>query len=123
MLPQTEEIGIVAQEDMDAFRQKVEKKKRRRAVPKGSTPIELTQLLLLPNYRINRRSDALADNVERIIYKTDKTASDEEQEGVVEKTRTTAIKNFLKRQQMIKSATKTKKIKNDCEQIEHKELL
>ena len=60
----------------------MKEKKIRRAVPQGSTPIELTQLLLLPNYRIKRNNDALADTKERTQYVTDKTASDEENEGI-----------------------------------------
>ena len=51
-------------------------------MPQGSTPIELTQILLLPNYRRKRRSDALADTKERAQYVIDKTASDEENEGI-----------------------------------------
>ena len=51
-------------------------------MPQGSTPIELTQILLLPNYKIKRRSDALADTQERAQYVIDKTASDEENEGI-----------------------------------------
>ena len=70
----------MAEEDMDAFRQKVKKgTKIRRAVPRGSTPIEFTQLLLLPNYRLQRRDDALAQMLERVFYTNDKNASDEEQ--------------------------------------------
>ena len=82
LLPATEELIQQADEDLEAFRAKVKKKKRKRGVPQGSTPIELTQLLLLPHERIKRRSDALADTKERTQYVTDKTASDEENEGV-----------------------------------------
>ena len=60
----------------------MKKKKRRRAVPQDSTPIEPAQLPLLPNYRIKRRSDVLADKKEKIQHMTDKIASDEENEGV-----------------------------------------
>ena len=42
----------------------------------------MTQILLLPNYRLKRRSDALADTKERAQYVIDKTASDEENEGI-----------------------------------------
>ena len=82
LLPATEELIKQADEDLEAFREKVKKKKRRRAVPQGSTPIELTQILLLPNYRLTRRSDALANTTERAQYVIDKTASDEENEGI-----------------------------------------
>ena len=39
-------------------------------------------MLRLPNHRIKHRSDALADTKERTQYVTDKTASDEENEGI-----------------------------------------
>ena len=67
LLPAAEELITQADEDLEAFRAQVKKKKRRRAVPQGSTPIELAQLLLLPNYRITRRSDALADTREDAV--------------------------------------------------------
>ena len=78
VLPATEELIKQADEDLEAFRAKVKKTKRRRAVPQGSTPIESTHICLLPNYRIKRRSDALADTKERAQYVIDKTASDEQ---------------------------------------------
>ena len=42
----------------------------------------MTHICLLPSYRIKRRSDALADTKERAQYVIDKTASDEENEGI-----------------------------------------
>ena len=65
LLPATEELMQQADEDLEAFRAKVKKKKRRRAVPQDSTPVELTKLLLLRNYRIKRRGDVLADKKKR----------------------------------------------------------
>ena len=82
LLPAAKELMKQADEDLEAFRAQVKNKKRRRAVLQGSTPIELMQLLLLPNYRIKRRSDALADTRERMQCVTDKTPSDEENEGI-----------------------------------------
>ena len=69
--PATTELIQQADEDLEAFRAKVKKKKRRRAVPQDSTPIELTQLLLLPNYRSKRRSDVLANKKEKTQYMTE----------------------------------------------------
>ena len=72
LLPATEELMQHADEDLEAFRAKDNKKKRRRAVPQDSTPLELTQLFLLTNYRIKRRSGVLADKREKIQYMTGK---------------------------------------------------
>ena len=42
LLPLTQEITKLAEENLEAFRAKIKNKQRRRAVPQGSTPAETT---------------------------------------------------------------------------------
>ena len=61
----TEEVNEYAEEDLQIVQGNYENKKRRRAIPQGSTPIEVAQIPLLPNYRIKRGFDGLGPPEEK----------------------------------------------------------